>query len=133
MKNVALMLAVAAVLGLVVGTIIAEGDAPKKEEHARPLVGKITKAADDKGVIEVTPRAKEGEEAKAVQVATDDKTAVTIDQKEAKVADLKEGMFVFVVPAEGTATKISAMTKMPERRKPGGDKPKGDAPKGDAP
>ncbi|MBI5723685.1 MAG: hypothetical protein HZA50_06995 [Planctomycetes bacterium] len=129
MKNVALMLAVVAVLGLVAGTVLVAQDAPPKPE-AKPLVGKVAKAADDKGVLEVTPmkKPKEGEKVENVKVATDDKTVVTLDQKEAKVADLKEGYFVRVTPAEGTATKIEASTKGPEHKRPGGDAPKGDAP-----
>ncbi|MBI5723686.1 MAG: hypothetical protein HZA50_07000 [Planctomycetes bacterium] len=135
MKNVALMLAVVAVLGLVVGTVVVAQDAPKtdppKADQPKPLVGKVAKAADDKGVLEVTPfkRVKEGEKVENVKVATDDKTVVTLDGKEAKLADLKEGLFVKVTPAEGTATKIEATTEAPKRPgRPGGDKPRGDAP-----
>ncbi|MBI5724543.1 MAG: hypothetical protein HZA50_11330 [Planctomycetes bacterium] len=99
MKNVALMLAVVAALGLVVGAFAAAG-----ADKPTTLEGKVTKAVNDKCVLEVT--AKDAKE--ATKVETSDKTVVTIDGKEAKVADLKEGMAVVVTPDKGLATKIEA-------------------------
>ncbi|MBI5724247.1 MAG: hypothetical protein HZA50_09845 [Planctomycetes bacterium] len=111
MKNVALMLAVVAALGLVVGTIKAQQrNAPGSTDQPTTLEGKITKVANDRGVLQVTQ--KDAKESR--RIGTTDKTAVTIDGKEAKVADLKEGMAVTVTYAfDGNsnhmvATKIEA-------------------------
>jgi len=121
------LLAIAAALA-VAGSAYAEdaADAPKKGGRQKGLRGKVVKV-DGSNVV-ITTHARGEKEAKEVTVATDEKTVVTIDKKEAKVADLKADMFVHVSPAEGTATKISAMTKMPERGKRGGPKG-GDKPK----
>src|ERR1035437_306334 len=53
------------------------------------------------------------ENAKAIEVTTDDKTIFTLDDKDAKLADLKVDMYVWVTPKEGMSTKIVASTKMP--------------------
>jgi hypothetical protein len=53
------------------------------------------------------------ENAKAIEVTSDDKTIFTLDDKDAKLADLKVDMYVHVMPKEGTATKVVACTKMP--------------------
>lgn len=80
-----------------------------KEKKGKALRGKITKVEDGKITV------KHGSD--EVTVSTDDKTSVTLDGKDAKVADLKEGLFVAVTPAEGTATSITATTKRPEHKK----------------
>ncbi|MBI5725521.1 MAG: hypothetical protein HZA50_16305 [Planctomycetes bacterium] len=46
-----------------------------------------------------------------MKVQTNDKTTVTIDDKDAKVADLKKGMYLRIEPPEGIAVKIIAKTK----------------------
>jgi hypothetical protein len=113
------LLAVVAILGLA-GMAYA-ADEPSPSPSPKPkfdgIGGKIVKV--DGAKITVKTRAHRGEDAKEVVVTTDDKTTVTLDDKDAKVADLKVDMFVRVSPAEGTATKIVASTKMPERHKPG--------------
>ncbi|MBI5723477.1 MAG: hypothetical protein HZA50_05925 [Planctomycetes bacterium] len=116
MKNIALTLAVVAVLGLMACTIIFADVAPSPRPKPTPkitnLIGKIATTADEKGVVEVAPsQTKAGEKVENVKVATDDKTVVTIDGKEAKMGDLKEGMSVVVTPAKGTAAKIAVCTK----------------------
>jgi hypothetical protein len=118
------LLAVAAVLAVAGSAYAAEAaaEAPKKAGRTKGLRGKIVKVED--GKITVKTMARGTTESKEVTVATDDKTVVTLDKKEAKVADLKVDMYVHVTPAEGTATKISAMTKAPEPRKPKADQPK---------
>jgi ABC-type enterochelin transport system substrate-binding protein len=91
------LLAVFAVLGMV--SFCVAQDAPKC------LTGTVVKVDG----ANVTVKAAE----KEVVVATNDKTVVTIDGKEAKVADLKAGMAVTVTPDTGTATKIVATTPKP--------------------
>jgi|GEM_PF-2455400 len=80
---------------------------------ARGLRGTIVKVDGTNVVVKTMARG--GAEGQEVTVATDDKTAVTIEGKEAKVADLKADLFVNVTPAEGTATKIVATATPPGR------------------
>jgi hypothetical protein len=119
--KVAEMLAMLGVLSLATCAMAAEGD--KKPAHPAGLRGKVVKV-DGANVVIMT-RARDAKEGKEVTVATDDKTAVTIDGKDAKVADLKAGMYVSITPETGTATKIAAMTKLPDRKPGGGHKPGG--------
>ena len=112
--NVAKLIAMAAILGLTV-TAWAEGETTTKPAPHRGLRGKVVKVDGANVVVKTWAREGEGKE---VTVATDDKTVVTIDEKEAKVADLKADMTVLVTPAEGTSTKIVARTKAPKRDKP---------------
>jgi outer membrane lipoprotein-sorting protein len=107
-KMIAMMLAGVMVLGLV--SIVTAANITTKPAH-KGLRGKIVKVDG----VNVTVKTGRGETAKEVVVATDDKTVVTVDEKAATVADLKEGMYVKVTPAEGTATEIKAMTKRPEK------------------
>ncbi len=118
--KVAKLLALAVVLGMV-GVAMAAEDAPKK---ARPagIMGKIVKV--DGTNIVIAKRTRGSKDTTEVTVATDAKTVVTLDRKEATLADLKADMFVFVTPETGTAAKVSAMTKMPEHKKKPKDAPK---------
>ena len=118
--KVATLLALVAVLGMVGVAVAAEGDAPKKT-RTPGIWGKIVKVEGTN--IVVAARTRGSEDTKEVTVATDDKTVVTLDGKEAKLANLKADMFVRITPATGTAEKVVAMTKMPERKKPA-DAPK---------
>jgi hypothetical protein len=116
--KLATLLALVAVMGLV-GVVVA-ADAPKeapkdKPAHDMGIRGKIVKVEGANVVVKTWARGGEGKE---VTVVTDDKTVVTIDEKDAKVADLKADLFVRITPAEGTAQKIVASTKAPERKKP---------------
>ncbi len=88
------LLAVFAVVGMV--SFCVAQDVPKS------LEGTVVKVDG----ANVTVKAAE----KEVVVATDDKTVVTVDGEEAKVADLKAGMAVTITPDTGTATKIVATT-----------------------
>lgn len=112
-KMVAVMLAGAMVLGLV--SIVTAADNGGQAAH-KGLRGKIVKVDG----VNVTVSTGRGDKAKEVVVVTDDKTVVTVDGVAAKVADLKEGMYVKVAPATGTATEIKAVTKKPERPKKDG-------------
>jgi hypothetical protein len=113
------LLALAAILCMV-GVAMAQ-DAPKRE-RPKGIAGKI-KSVDGMKLV-ITKRAREGQEATEVTVTADDKTVVTLDRKEATMADLKADMFVFVTPETGTAVKIMASTKMRERPKKPADAPK---------
>jgi hypothetical protein len=78
------------------------GTAVKVSVRSRGLNGMIVKV-DGKNVV-VNSRA--GGETKEVTVATDEKTKVFVEDKPAKLEDLKADMFVTVLPESGTATKI---------------------------
>ena len=67
---------------------------------AKAVRGKVVKVDGDKLVI---AKGKNGEE---VTIATNADTKITIEGKEAKLADLQAGQVVAVTPAEGTATTI---------------------------
>jgi len=119
--KVAKLLALAAVLGMA-GFAMAQ-DAPKeapKKTRTPGLRGKIVKVEGTN--VTISQRARGGGEAKEVTVDAS-AAAVTLDGKEAKVADLKADMFVTITPETGKAEKITAFTKMPERKKPA-DTPK---------
>jgi prolyl oligopeptidase PreP (S9A serine peptidase family) len=96
------------------------GTAVKVVAHTRGLMGQIVKV-EGKNVV-VNSRA--GGETKEVTVVTDDKTKVFVDDKPAKLEDLKADMFVTVLPETGTATKIMTMAgRMGGGR--GGNRPAG--------
>jgi len=119
--KVAKLLALVVVLGMVGVALAAEGDAPKKT-RTPGIWGKIVKVEGTN--IVVASRTRGSTETKEVTVATDDKTVFTLDEKEAKLADLKADMFVRITPATGTAEKVIASTKMPERPKKPAEAPK---------
>jgi hypothetical protein len=119
--KVAKLLALVVVLGMVGVAVAAEGDAPKKT-RTPGIWGKIVKVEGTN--IVVASRTRGSTETKEVTVATDDKTVFTLDEKEAKLADLKADMFVRITPATGTAEKVIASTKMPERPKKPAEAPK---------
>jgi len=108
MRYAALLVVLGVAAGLLAGQVMGA-------DEAKPttLAGTVVKVEEAK----VTVKAGEQE----VVVVTDDKTVVTVDGKEANVADLKAGQEVVVTPAEGTATKIEATT------------PKVEAPKAETP
>ena len=81
----------------------AKADKPAK---AAGLRGKVVKVD---GLNLVVTTGKKGQETEKT-VATDDKTVVTIEGKEGKLADLKAGQVVRITPDTGTATKIEVPT-----------------------
>jgi hypothetical protein len=97
MKRVALVLVSAAVMGLFAGLAMGA-----EETKPAALHGTVVKV-EGTNVVVKTAKAE-------ATVATDEKTVVTIDGQKATVAELKAGMRVTVIPAEGTATKIRAMS-----------------------
>ena len=100
------LLAAVAVLGFV--SYVLADDTPTTKPHHDGIGGKIVKI--DGTNIVIKTRAHGDVESKEVTVATDDKTVFTLDGKDAKLADMKEGLWVRVTPAQGTATKVSAKT-----------------------
>ena len=86
----------------------ATGTAEMVRAFSKGLNGAVVKV-DGKNVIIKSGR---GDTAKEVTVVTDDKTKVIIDDKAAKLDDLKADMRVLVLPETGTATKIIVMPNM---------------------
>ena len=78
----------AAVLGLVCA-FVSTG-IPAEEQKAAQLVGEVTKI-DVKAETVVVKDTSSEKEAKEVEVTADAKTTITIDGKDAKLADLKSG------------------------------------------
>jgi hypothetical protein len=80
-------------------------------DEAKPatLKGTVVKVEEAKVTVKVGD--------KEVVVVTDSKTVVTLDGKDAKVADLKAGLRVSVTPVEGVATTIKARTPKAEAAK----------------
>jgi hypothetical protein len=97
-----------------VGVAVAQDANTATSRPARPLMAQVVKVQDANVVVK--PMARRGADANAtteVTVVTDAKTVVTVDGKDAKVADLKAEMYVVVTPATGTATKIVATKDRP--------------------
>ena len=110
MRSAALWLLFVGVIMMVMVAPVAGKEKKGKEGAAASatLKGKVVSVQDANVVVKAAK--------KEVTVATDDKTKVTLDGNEAKVADLKAGMLVIVTPAEGTATEIKATS--PKEKKP---------------
>lgn len=81
------------------------GTAEKVVARSRGLSGMIEKVEGKNVVVNVRQR---GAEPKETTVTTDEKTKIFINDKPAKLEDLKPRMFVTVLPETGTATKIIA-------------------------
>lgn len=88
------------------------GVAEAKKDKGSDLKGQIT-AVDG---MKLTITSGKKKKAQMVDVTCDDKTAVTRDGQPAKVADLKSGDYVSVMPAIGTPTTITATTTAPEKK-----------------
>jgi hypothetical protein len=111
--KVARLLAMVAVIGLVsYGLMAADGDTHQK---AKAVYGKITKVAEKSVTIKTMVKDGEGKE---LTIAVDDKTVVTIDKKEAKLADLKADMTCRITPDTASdtvpAATISVWTPKPK-------------------
>jgi hypothetical protein len=109
MRIAALLLFVGAIMGIMVSQAVGQGTEPTPTNPAT-LCGTVVKVDGANVVVKAG-----GNE---VTVVTDDKTVVTLDGKEAKVADLKADMHVVVTPAEGTATEIKAKSPKVNRDAP---------------
>jgi hypothetical protein len=120
------MLMVVATVCAAASLALAAAEGGKKRERVAGLRGKIVRV---EGVnVTLQTWARKQEDRKEVTVVTDDKTAVTIDGKEAKVADLKADMYALVTPETGTAQKILARTKLEGGPGKGGRKKPAPAP-----
>ena len=109
MRSAALLLLFVGVIMMVVVAPVAGKGKKEKTAVSGTLQGKVVSVQDTNVVVKAAK--------KEVTVATDDKTTVTIDGNEAKVADLKAGMHVTVTPAEGTATEIVATSAKEKKTK----------------
>lgn len=112
MKRLSLIALVA--FACLAGPALAEeGDGAKKKRPPRKrpdgIMGKIT-AVEGTNLI-IDKRNRETRETTSVTVATDDSTKFRLDRKEAALADMKPGMFVFVTPSTGTAERVYARTQ----------------------
>lgn len=95
------VLAIVAMVGVAANTNAA--DKPAKKGGLKGSVVKV-----DGGKLTITSGKKGAE--KEVVVETSDKTVVTIEGKEAKLADLKAGQRVTISPETGVAEKIEVPT-----------------------
>jgi hypothetical protein len=120
MKNWTKVLAALAIVGMVsVSAVRAEDPKPVTPKPAKAdkpakgtgIRGKVVKVD---GTNLVVTTGKKGQETEKT-VVTDDKTVVTIEGKEGKLADLKAGQVVRITPDTGTATKIEV--PMPKAKK----------------
>jgi hypothetical protein len=115
MKTVKL-LAMVAVVGLVSYALVAaEGDAPKRPAGLR---GVITAVAGADGILTIKKMAKEEADRVEVKVLTNADTKVTIEDKDAKVADLKADMRVLITPEDAGKDKAAVTIKVMPPRKP---------------
>ncbi|MBM4019344.1 MAG: hypothetical protein FJ288_13650 [Planctomycetes bacterium] len=80
-----------------------EGTATLIRAHVKGLYGAVVRVDGKNVVIKATKTKKE------VAVATDDKTKVVVLGKPARLADLKPGDQVKVIPETGTAAKIAVV------------------------
>ncbi|HEY7120347.1 MAG TPA: hypothetical protein VH475_27410 [Tepidisphaeraceae bacterium] len=99
------LLAVLAILAMVSAVNAADKKAAKAEKKA-VLRGQVVKVDGTKVVINSGKKNNQ----KEVTVETDDKTVVTIEGKQGKLADLQPGQRVVVKPDTGTATSIEVPT-----------------------
>ena len=106
------LFALVALLG-VAGMVMAQPTSRPGTRGARGVFGKVVKIDGMK--ITASQMARPGTEAKEVVITTDEKTTFKVDDKDAKLADVKVDMYVRAMPAEGVATEVTATTKMPER------------------
>ena len=120
MKNVMMMLAVVAVVGLVFGVAVGQErvpanntPAPEKPAPNPSMTGTISKVDGDKVIL--TFKAGQNADVKAgetitVTVVTDKKTDVTLDGKIVKVSDLKEGQKATVTYAKSEVKDNTSIT-----------------------
>jgi hypothetical protein len=105
MKLCTKLFAVLAIVAMV-SAVNAADDKGAPPAKTTTLKGKVVKV-DGKSVVVSTGKKSAPKE---VTVATDDKTVVTIEGKDAKLSDLQPGQKVVITPDTGTATKIEVPT-----------------------
>jgi len=111
-KSLMVVLAVAALVAFTVPVMAAEGAPGDKPEHKHPegIFGTIKSIDLDGKKLVVLARAAKDAEPAETTVEFTDQTKVSIDKKDATVADLKEGMKCFITPKTGPAEKIMVRT-----------------------
>lgn len=110
MRKLISMLVLVAFVSAVAGLSMAQ-DAPKPDAPKDMTIKGIVVKVEDK-VVNIASKNRNGDPVDR-KITTDDKTVVTIDGKDAKVADLKAGLTVEVTQPRGrdvVATKIVATT-----------------------
>ena len=100
------------IVALLVMSLVGVVEA-KKPTEGKPVKGQIVSVAADGTSVVVKTAGKKSTE---ITVSTDAKTQVTIDGTDAKLSDLKKDEYVVITPALGTAEKITATTKKPEKK-----------------
>lgn len=98
------LFAVLAIVAMI--SAVHAADKPAKPAKKTTLKGAVVKVDGTKLVVN---SGKKGGN-KEVTVETDDKTVVTIEGKDAKLADLKPGQHVTITPDTGVAQKIEVPT-----------------------
>lgn len=130
MNGMIKMLAAVVAMGALAGTADAAKGRGAKGEQAggtahKGVQGKIVSvtvnSTDATKATIVIHNRKAGD----VSVQVDASTVVKVDKKAATVADLKPGMRARIVPATGTAQRVSAWTKGPRAGGKGGHGGKG--------
>lgn len=104
MKRVVTLMVLVAFVGTITGIVLAAD-----EEKPTVWTGTVVKVVEKALTIKV----KDGDKEMEKPVVTDDKTMVTLDGKEAKLADLKADMMVTVTIPAGkllVASKVEAKT-----------------------
>ncbi|HWE94615.1 MAG TPA: hypothetical protein VG269_11680 [Tepidisphaeraceae bacterium] len=107
MKYVIALVALVGLLGF--SGFVRAADTPAKTPKPHP--GHFVKL-DGSKLVYIGGAAGKGKEH---TVATDDKTKVTLDDKEAKLADLKEGVYIEVTIVDKVATIVAASTTPPAK------------------
>lgn len=139
MKSLSKCLAVLAIVALASFAHAADKPAKGAEQGAdKPVKGE--KGAKPQGVrgeavkvdgSNLVIKAGKKADAKELTIATDEKTVVTIDGQPGKLADIKAGNKIMVLPETGTAQKVVVMTgagPVKGGKAPNGDKPAGEKP-----
>ena len=107
-----------AVAVVMCGGVAYSADKPAADAQAgevKPKTGAIKGAFVKVEGVTVFVKDKNGIEVKFV---TDDKTEVTINGEAGKkITDLKDGLWIYATPAEGTVTKIIANIPKPKKHK----------------
>ncbi len=107
-------------LAATVASLILTSLAGGQTTQPKPIYGKIVSVDTTTGKIVITVGT---DTSRQVTVATDANTKVLISDKAGKLADLKVGMSVRIVPATGTATEIRAFSPKPAPTPPPASQP----------
>ena len=113
----------ASVLALAVaGPVLAADKPAEKPGDKKPAAGAAAEKPKAKGLKGAVVKVdgtnlviKAGKEGKETTVSTNNETKVTIEGKDAKLADLKADQVVTVSPAEGTAHTIVVAAPKPKK------------------